>query len=102
MIAQITADGAISADYTVTVLIGAVGFMLLSFGSLVSWAAIRALKQVEVQLKQLTERVDKVVDNHNELEREFIEWRAKTPSAEILAAQIALKLKAISAMNGLE
>lgn len=101
MILQATINGALSADYTIVVLVAAVGFMLLSFGSLVSWAAIRSLKQIEVQIKSMGERIDQIVDDHIELEKQVITMRAKMPDPELLASQIVLKLRAITEIRNL-
>ncbi len=93
MITQIT-NGALSADYTIVVLVGCVGALIISFGMMVSWAAIRTLKQVEIELKAISARQDEAEDDHNALREEFVVMKA-TMNPELLAAQIATKLQAL-------
>ncbi len=98
MIAQITTGNALSADYTIVVLVGCVGALIISFGMMVSWAAIRTLKQIEIELKAISERVDYVEENHASLERDVIIMKANM-NPEVLASQIALKLQAMNALR---
>lgn len=100
MILQIT-NGSLSADYTIVVLVGCVGALIISFGMMVSWAAIRALKQIEIELKEISNRVDTVVENHLELEREVIIMRERIPDPDILASQIVMKIRALSEMRNI-
>lgn len=101
MILQATINGALSADYTIIVLVGVVGVMTALFIGIISWSVTRVLKQIEVQLKQMGERIDQVVDEHVRLEKEVIIMKTSMPSPESLAAQIALKLQALGAMREL-
>jgi len=93
MILLQTINGAISADYTIVVLFGIVGVLLITIGSLISWSVIRALKQIEVELKSISDRVDKVNYEHKELEKEVIKMKAEMPDPDYYADKMIEKLR---------
>jgi len=88
-----TINGAISADYTIVVLFGVVGFLLITIGSLLSWSFIRTLKQIEVELKSISDRVDQTQEEHRLLEMEVIKIKAAMPDPDDFANKMIEKLR---------
>ena len=61
-------NGAISADWTLTIAFGIIGFLLVAIASMVAKHYISTLNKIEKAIEKLTDRLDKVEDKQIEFE----------------------------------
>lgn len=61
-------NGAISADWTLTIAFGIIGFLLVAIASMVAKHYISTLNKIEKAIERLTDRLDKVEDKQIEFE----------------------------------
>lgn len=61
-------NGAISADWTLTIAFGIIGFLLIAIASMVAKHYISTLNKIEKAIEKLTDRLDKVEDKQIEFE----------------------------------
>ncbi len=90
----ITNAGAISADYGFIILVGIVGFLVVSICWLVGWFFITTLKQIQVELKQIGK-------DHNQLALEVMEMKNTIPNPDDFADSMIDKIRALNKMNHL-
>lgn len=61
-------NGAISADWTLTIAFGIIGVLLIAIASMVAKHYISTLNKIEKAIEKLTDRLDKVEDKQIEFE----------------------------------
>jgi hypothetical protein len=90
----ITSSGAVSADYSFIVLVGLVGFLVVSICWLVGWYFITTLKQIQVELKQQGK-------DHIQLRMEVNEMRQTIPDPNEFADVMIDKIRTLNYMKNL-
>lgn len=98
MICQaITPQGGISADYTLAILVGMVGFLLIVIATIVGKYFINALGKIEEQIKEHSEDIS-FLKTHSELiNQKFENFGTLSFDENKLADSIITKLRATGA-----
>ena len=91
-----TVNGAISADWTLAISFGIIGFLLISIASMVARHYIKTLDKIDKSIESLTKRVDVIEDNQIRYDFSDSKWNTIIDQNIKMQNEILGKIRAIT------